>query len=321
MIRILPALAVCSAASAAAADAPRLSFPVDCTLGESCFIQNYFDRDPGPDYADFGCGALSYNTHDGTDIALQDLAAMEAGVPVFAAAPGVVSAVRDGMLDILPSEPGAPDLTNRNCGNAVLIDHGGGWETLYCHLRQGSVTVRKGDRVSAGTELGEVGLSGNTEFPHLHLELIKNGRSIDPFQPDGGTICGDTANAAWADGIEYVPGGLLAAGFAAEIPEFADVKAGAAHSGILPPDAPAIVMWVHLFGARTGDSLSFKIGGPGGELFRKSVLLERTQARVFRAVGLRNRSAWPPGVYTGVVRMLRGGSEIGALEATLVVPE
>ena len=321
MIRFLPALAACIAAASAAADVLRLSFPVDCVLGESCFIQNYFDRDPGPGYADFGCGALSYDTHDGTDIALHDMNAMAAGIAVRAAAPGTVRAARDGMPDILPSDPDAPDLTNRNCGNAVLINHGGGWETFYCHLKRESVAVREGDAVSAGTELGKIGLSGNTEFPHLHIELIKNGRSIDPFQPGGGAICGDASNAAWEDGIEYVPGGLLTAGFAAGIPDFADVKAGEAHSATLPPDAPALVMWAHLFGSRAGDRLSFEIAGPDGEFLSQSVDLDRTQARAFRAVGRRNRGAWVSGRYSGVVRLLRDGVEIAHLDAAVVVSE
>ena len=78
---------------------PHLALPLDCTLGESCFIQNYVDDDPGPGAADFTCGALTYDGHKGTDFALTSIAAMEAGVTVRAAAPGVVRGVRDGMPD------------------------------------------------------------------------------------------------------------------------------------------------------------------------------------------------------------------------------
>jgi hypothetical protein len=77
-----------------------LSWPVDCTLGDTCFIQNYVDRDPGPDDTDFTCGPLTYDGHDGTDIALNSDAAMTAGVPVLAAAAGTVRGIRDSMPDI-----------------------------------------------------------------------------------------------------------------------------------------------------------------------------------------------------------------------------
>ena len=58
----------------------------------------------------------------------------------------------------------------------MLIDHGGGWRTQYCHMRQGSVRVRKGDRVRDRQRLGTIGLSGKTEFPHLHLSVRFRGK-------------------------------------------------------------------------------------------------------------------------------------------------
>ena len=57
-------------APAGMAGAFELGFPVDCVLGESCFIQNYFDHDTGPGLQDFTCGPLTYDGHDGTDSTL-----------------------------------------------------------------------------------------------------------------------------------------------------------------------------------------------------------------------------------------------------------
>ena len=54
-------------------------------------------------------------------------------------------------------------------GLTVLIDHGGGWSSLYGHLLRASVT--QGESVGAGQPLGQVGQSGNASTPHLHLEL------------------------------------------------------------------------------------------------------------------------------------------------------
>jgi len=80
-------LALLLLAAPAAAGSFLLNPPVDCTLGETCFIQNFVDRDPGPGAADFTCGPMTYDGHKGTDFALPSLAAMRQGVDVLAAAP------------------------------------------------------------------------------------------------------------------------------------------------------------------------------------------------------------------------------------------
>ena len=98
-----------------------------------------------------------------------------------AAADGVVKATRDGMADVSIRETGREAVSGREAGNGVLIDHGGGWETQYSHLLFGSVSVEPGDRVVAGTPLGMIGLSGQTEFPHLHFTLRRRGMAIDPY--------------------------------------------------------------------------------------------------------------------------------------------
>ena len=121
---IRPLLAILTLAPAGMAGAFELVLPVDCTLGETCHIQNYFDRDAGAGWQDVGCGALSYDGHDGTDFALPTVAAMRAGVDVLAPAAGIVRGVRDGMPDISRDDPAAPPLEGRDCVNGVAIDHG-----------------------------------------------------------------------------------------------------------------------------------------------------------------------------------------------------
>ena len=66
-------------------------------------------------------------------------------------------------------------------GNAVVITHADGFDTIYAHLRKGSVAVKKGDSVKRGQRIGSVGLSGLTEFPHLHFEVRFNRSVTDPF--------------------------------------------------------------------------------------------------------------------------------------------
>ena len=138
---------LCGTGSALAAEPFRIGLPVECAFGSICSVQNYVDLDPGPGRLDPGCGRLTYDGHDGTDFRVRDLIAMEEGVRVLAAADGVVKATRDGMADVSIREIGREAVSGREAGNGVLIDHGGGWETQYSHLRSGSVSVEPGDRV------------------------------------------------------------------------------------------------------------------------------------------------------------------------------
>lgn len=57
-------------------------------------------------------------------------------------------------------------------GNHVLVRHDDGTVAVYAHLRRGSVAVRPGERVAAGDVLGEVGNTGNSSEPHLHVHLM-----------------------------------------------------------------------------------------------------------------------------------------------------
>ncbi len=76
-----------------------------------------------------------------------------------------------------------------DCGNGLVIDHGDGWQTQYCQRKQGSVRGNNGQTVAAGDVLGQVGLSGRTLFPHLHISARKDGETVGPFQPDALDTC------------------------------------------------------------------------------------------------------------------------------------
>ena len=56
-------------------------------------------------------------------------------------------------------------------GNHVVIDHGNGEYSLYAHLKPGSILVKPGNRVTAGTVLAQLGSSGNSTEPHLHFQV------------------------------------------------------------------------------------------------------------------------------------------------------
>lgn len=85
------------------------------------------------------------------------------GTPVYASADGVVK-------DVVRSRKGL--------GNVVEIDHGNGYVTRYAHLAD--VEVRKGRKLTKGSRIGYVGVSGNSFAPHLHYEVLRDTLILDP---------------------------------------------------------------------------------------------------------------------------------------------
>ncbi len=64
------------------------------------------------------------------------------------------------------------------CGNAVRVNHGGGLQTRYCHMSR--LAVSGGQAVRRGQVIGYVGSTGLSTGPHLHYEMYRGGRAIDP---------------------------------------------------------------------------------------------------------------------------------------------
>lgn len=304
---------------------PVLTFPLDCTLGETCFTQQYVDTDPGPGDRDFTCGPLSYDGHKGTDFRLAHRREILGdGVAVLASSTGTVLGTRNTMPDIAQGGDDAPDISNRECGNGVVIDHGDGWRTQYCHMRQGSISVKTGQQVVAGEQLGLVGLSGLTQFPHLHIKLTHNDVVVDPFSPDLTKGCGETTGQLWDKPIEYQPGGLLSAGFADHAISFADVTEGPPQVVRLSCTVPAIVLWGYFFGVQADDQLRIEISNPDGtDFLNQSFTFDRQQSSAYRLAGKRlTKTAWPVGTYTGQLTFIRAGTVLSQrLLSILVVAE
>jgi murein DD-endopeptidase MepM/ murein hydrolase activator NlpD len=313
----------CGTASVASGDAmgslgpiesEGLGLPLVCRLGETCWVANYVDVDLTDAASDFRCKSRSYNAHDGTDFAIRDLAVMQQGVPVVASAQGTVRRVRDGVEDaVITDQTSRTRIAGRECGNGVVIDHAGGWQTQYCHLRRGSIRVRIGDQVPTGSPLGLVGLSGKTEFPHVHLTVRHDGQVVDPFtgqlQRAG---CGLAEKSLWrADAhVSYEDVALYNAGFSAGQPDVETIRRGRVPDQPLSPTSPALILWVDVFGVQSGDRIRFRITGPDGTdgrvILDKEERVDRTQARRFVFAGQRRRTdAWSPGTYAGQVTLSR----------------
>ena len=60
----------------------------------------------------------------------------------------------------------------------MVIDHGNGWQSAYCHLSR--ITVAKGETVTSGERIGLGGQAGDAERPELHFEIRHGGEAVDP---------------------------------------------------------------------------------------------------------------------------------------------
>ncbi len=309
MIQRATATALCLLASAPlGAEAISLKLPIDCEIGSTCYIEDYVDNAPETGrQTDFACGINSRDGHRGTDIALLSFDALEQGIDVKAAARGTVLRTRDGM----PDDPLMRGVTSQTaCGNAVLIRHDGGWQTLYCHLQQGSLTVSEGMTVEADAVLGHVGLSGQTNHPHVHFTVLKDGDVVDPFRPEATGTCGDPVDTLWADPPSYTATGMITAGFSDRVPEFDEIRSGTARLAEGRADAP-LVMYTHIGHAEHGDLLTFSASGPGGEIFAREIVLKAPKVSISRSFGKRAPAdGWPVGEYLGEATLTRAGQII-----------
>jgi murein DD-endopeptidase MepM/ murein hydrolase activator NlpD len=88
--------------------------------------------------------------------------------------------VEDWLPDLNPPEVDRARLP----GNFVLLECEATIDVALAHLRSGTVRVHPGDYVTTDTILGEVGNSGNSSEPHLHIHAQRPGRIWDPFIGD-----------------------------------------------------------------------------------------------------------------------------------------
>jgi murein DD-endopeptidase MepM/ murein hydrolase activator NlpD len=231
--------------------------PITGTPMVDVFYGAYIDHDPGAGAHDYECGSKAYDGHLGIDVLLRNFRVQDAGVPVIAAADGVVDLVVDGRFDRNTSW----DLGG-GFGNHVVLSHAGGVTSTYGHLRSGSVAVSRGQRVERGALLGFVGSSGRSNWPHLHFEVRSGGRAVEPFAG----ACG-APTSLWSSQLAYQDGFLVTDAGITDQPVTLPLlleRPPTVHAA--PLSTPALRFWLQVANQRAA-VVRYELRAPGGALF------------------------------------------------------
>ena len=311
------------------ATAQQLELPIDCQIGEDCFVQQFPDMDPSEGAQDPFCGKATYDGHKGLDIRLRSLNELARNVAVVAAAEGVVIATRDGEPDRLVVDSETREaVRDKECGNGVVLRHADGLETQYCHMKRGSVAVRKGGAVNAGDRLGSVGASGLAQFPHTHLTVRRDGSEIDPFTGRNLARGCDPDSATDASLFEHELRSQLSTNDV-QIIDFGLAGAPVDYDLLTvegAPDAPntasaGIVGWIWVINMKPADILSVTVIAPDGSVFSEgqSKPQDRQKADYSFYAGRPGKPL--PGDYRVEVAVIRDNGEILSKRKTVSVSE
>lgn len=102
------------------------------------------------------------------------------GVDLAAGFNDPVHSCWDGTVSFVGQKPGY--------GNVVVVEHSGGWESVYAHNNESA--VKTGDAVKAGQKIASVGSTGRSTGPHLHFEIRHQGTAFDPMKIQNSLIAG-----------------------------------------------------------------------------------------------------------------------------------
>lgn len=302
---------------AQATERPEFSLPVGCDEGQPCLLQNLVDMDTSNIRLDALCGRSTYNGHKGTDFRVVNIPQMEKGVPVLAMADGVVVGLRNSQPDILvETAKHKIAVRGKECGNGLILDHGkfGGkrWTSQYCHLKQGSVNFKKGAQIKRGQAIGEIGLSGHTMFPHVHITVRAGKTLYDPLtgitvQPNKPQCSAKDADPLFtAEAMAKIKAGdspLMEAGFADRAVKDKDIMKGAFSQ---PRPRRPMVFYAYFKNLLKGDKIRLVIKS-GSNVWMKSTTeplkVDKSSYTVFAG---RRKGGKKKRTYHGTAEIIRG---------------
>jgi murein DD-endopeptidase MepM/ murein hydrolase activator NlpD len=230
--------------------------PIGGTPYEDWTIVNYVDLNPAAGMiVDYRGGLYTYDGHNAIDYLLPHFAAMDAGVPVYAAAAGTVLFVHDGEFDRCSRVNPCGNLPNY-----VNILHGDSLITQYVHLKKDSISVSVGQPVVAGQQIGLVGSSGMSSDAHLHFSVYQNGNVVETYSDP---------TRWWLEPLPYSDdvAGSLDHGVVDHVPTEAEfVERPLDHDVFLRGDASGqnVYLWSLLHGIDQGDDLDYYFYRPNG---------------------------------------------------------
>lgn len=237
--------------------------PIGLTPNRDWAITNYADIDPQASQSDYRGGQYVYNGHDAIDAGPVGFSRQDTGIPLTAVADGVVDAIDGGnFYDRETSWNGGQNW------NAVWVNHGNGYRTVYGHMAAGSQAVKVGDPVRAGQFLGLMGSSGISTGTHIHYTLYYRGSPVET---------GFSPSSYWQSPLPYagdVPAFYFDAGvtnYNAANPayDFSEYASQYRDFGSTPANQ-TIYFYVQPFNIKTTDQMYFQWIRPNGTVHQTS---------------------------------------------------
>ncbi len=311
----------------------QMAMPLDCEYGVNCYVQNYVDLNKNPElHTDYKCGNLSYDDHKGTDFRLLDFSELRKGYKVLAVADGTIKAIRTNEPDFAYLEKKHKLIENKECGNGIVLQHSDNYSTQYCHMLKDSITVKENQEVKKGQVLGFVGVSGKTEFPHLHITVKKFDKVIDPFsgietnenyncdntnQSNNRTLWDEETSAK----LKYIDTAILNFYTTTKVPTQFLARAGQFRENSISQDSKNIILWADIMGVQKNDSLLFEIiDAKGNSIFKSNQEVPKKYVLYFIYVGERlNKEKFSKGEYTTKITISRDNKIIDSKSKSVLI--
>ncbi len=182
-----------------------LVHPLSGSHGDVWVIAGYPDTNETEGVAeDYAGGHLSFDQFSNTAYTVANFRVADEGVPVHAAADGVVALVEDGFADRNVGDFGSCPAPPSNA-NRVFVRHDNGFATVYSQLKRDSVPVEVGETVVAGQVIGAVGSSGCSTRPGLLFKVADCDVELDAGSIDAAAGVDPFRERMWTAEPQYAP--------------------------------------------------------------------------------------------------------------------